>query len=628
MGRWTTLLFTSLLACSDYELKEHKDPTVGDSNPPQDSEAPRDSEPAPASCDEFEAPGPYEAGEDETCYDEAVWTPGSFDPIIEWQWGSNPIASGYDHIMAAPVVANLTDDNADGVIDDADIPDIVFTTFSSSAYTSAGALNVISGDGTLTHWSKTDLGGYHPYGSGGVAVADLEGDGQPEILVAGVEAAVLVVDASGGLKWASGGATSAYGCPAVADMDGDGFAEVIFGHQILDHRGNLVGLGKHGNGGGYMSFAVDMDGDGQLEVVVGDAVYERDGSALWSNGEYDGIPAVADFDADGEPEVVSVAGGVVTLVDNDGTRIWQTALPGGGSGGAPTVADFDGDGEPEVGVAGLGAYTMFDTDGAVVWSNPTEDDSSSRTGSAVFDFEGDGVSEVVYADEHDLFIYSGPDGTILLDETGHASGTLMEYPLIADVDNDGSTEIVLASNDYGISGWQGITVIGDLHASWAPARPVWNQYAYHITNVNADGSIPVSPDDNWDSWNNFRAAGSEQGPPTWKADLAFGDAVYCLDECGSEGHLLLWLPVENRGLVDAGSFMVRMYQTGGHKEIMIHSETVSGLAAGQSVVLGPLDLDRAAWGPGNLTVRLDEPDAVAECDHQVNERDLGTWLCP
>jgi hypothetical protein len=625
--RWWPLLL-SLCSCSDYELTEHKDPPSGDSDPPVETQPPEDSEPPVTSCDDFEPPEPYEATRDETCFEEAVWTPGSFDPVIEWQWDSNPTGSGYDHIMAAPAIGNLTDDNGDLVIDADDIPDIVFTTFAGSAYTSAGALNFISGDGTGTWWSKTEFDGYHPHGSGGVAVADLEGDGRPEILVAGIEAAVLVIEANGSLKWAGGSTPYGYGCPAVADMDGDGLSEVIFGHQIMDWQGNTIGEGSYGNGGIYMSFAVDMDADGVLEVVAGDAVYEMDGSLLWANGENDGIPAVADFDADGLPEVVTVTGGYVTLVDTDGSRLWQTALPGGGSGGAPTVADFDGDGQPEVGVAGLGAYTMFDGDGSVVWSNPTEDDSSSRTGSAVFDFEGDGVSEVVYADEHNLFIYSGPDGAILLNEPGHASGTLFEYPLIADVDNDGSTEIVLASNDYGIAGWQGITVIGDLHGSWAPARPVWNQYAYHITNVDSDLGIPSSPDENWASWNNFRAAGSEQGPPTWKPDLAFGEASFCLDECRSDDHALLWLPVENRGLVDAGGFMVRVYQTGGHKEIMVHSETVMGLATGETTILGPITIDRATWGPGNLTVRLDEPDAVAECDHQVNERDLGTFPCP
>ncbi len=529
--------------------------------------------------------------------------------------------------MAAPAIGNLTDDNGDGLVDDGDIPDIVFSTFTGGDYRGEGALTAISGDGSGTWWSFLDVQGHSFFSAGGVAIGDLEGDGLPDVCAAGYKEAVVCLEGDGQLKWAAGSELSYYGCPAIADMDGDGCAEVIFGAQIFDCMGNLLGQGAYGNGGGYsMSFAVDMDADGQLEVVAGNAVYEMDGSALWTNGESDGKPAVADFDGDGLPEVVTVTGGQVTLSDTDGSRLWQSELPGGGTGGAPTVADFDGDGQPEVGVAGLGAYTMFDTDGSQVWSNPTEDDSSSQTGSSVFDFEGDGVSEVVYADEHDLYVYSGPDGSILLDAKDHASGTLMEYPLVADVDNDGSTEIIVVSNDYAISGWQGVTVIGDLNDSWAPARPVWNQFAYHITNVDSDAGIPSSQAENWLSWNNFRAGGSEQGPPTWLADLVPGGPSWCLEEC-AQGRAQLYLPVENRGLVDADAFEVSFTMNDAGSVKALASSTVNGLAVGSSVVLGPLVIDYLDWGPAELWVAVDEGGAVNECDEDNNALSLGTWPC-
>jgi hypothetical protein len=292
------------------------------------------------------------------------------------------------------------------------------------------------------------------------------------------------------------------------------------------------------------------------------------------------------------------------------------------------VADFDGDGEPEVGVAGLGAYTMFDSDGTVVWSNTTQDRSSSRTGSSVFDFEGDGVSEVVYADEEHLYIYSGPDGAVLLKLSDHASGTLYEYPLIADVDQDGSAEIVVASNDYAWAGWQGITVIGDRGSTWAPARPVWNQFAYSITNVEADGGIPLVQQPNWRSWNNFRAAGSEAGPPTWKADLGLGEPALCLDECSTGDHALLWLPVQNSGLVDAGAFAVTLVVDADATETEVVREEVTSLAAGASMVLGPFDIAGNDWRAGRLTARVDPDDAVEECEHEANTRVVGTWPCP
>src|SRR5205085_11574491 len=104
-----------------------------------------------------------------------------------------------------------------------------------------------------------------------------------------------------------------------------------------------------------------------------------------------------------------------------------------------------------------------------------QDYSSAVTGSSVFDFEGDGAAEVVYADEQTLWVYDGGSGAVELALDSHSSGTLMEYPLIVDVDHDGAAEIVVASNDYAFAGSHGITAIGDARGTWAPGRPIWNQ---------------------------------------------------------------------------------------------------------------------------------------------------------
>ena len=46
-----------------------------------------------------------------------------------------------------------------------------------------------------------------PWGSGGVAIGDLDGDGQPEVCTAGVDYAVMCVDGSdGSLVWAAAAA--------------------------------------------------------------------------------------------------------------------------------------------------------------------------------------------------------------------------------------------------------------------------------------------------------------------------------------------------------------------------------------------------------------------------------------
>ncbi len=440
------------LACSDYELNQADKADEGDDTADLDS----DDTGSVDACPGDEPSGPPDVSIDESCVVEV--DPGEFEPTVEWQWSANATFPGYEQIMATPAVGNLTDDDGDGDIDEDDVPEVVFAAFSGSAYTSPGVITAISGDTGAELWSVSSAGGYGMYSSSGVAIGDLEGDGLPDVCVAGSSTSVVCLEHDGSFKWAAGSTPYYVGCPAMADLDGDGLSEVIFGDQIFAFDGTPLGAGGMGVGGRYTSFAVDMDADGQLEVVAGRSVYEMDGSLLWDDGLSDGIPAVGDFDGDGLPEVVRTASSLLILTDTDGTVLWQVSVPGGG-GGAPTVADYDGDGQPEVGVAGLSYYTLFDTDGTVLWSNSTEDDSSSVTGSSVFDFDRDGAAEVVYADEHYLYVYDGATGAVRMSMDGHASATLFEYPIVADVDHDGSTEIIVASNNYAWEGWTGITVV-------------------------------------------------------------------------------------------------------------------------------------------------------------------------
>jgi hypothetical protein len=48
----------------------------------------------------------------------------------------------------------------------------------------------------------------------------------------------------------------------------------------------------------------------------------------------------------------------------------------------------------------------------VVWQVQNHDLSSSVTGSSVFDFEGDGKAEVIYADECFLWVFDGQTGAV------------------------------------------------------------------------------------------------------------------------------------------------------------------------------------------------------------------------
>src|SRR6202008_2734961 len=79
------------------------------------------------------------------------------------------------------------------------------------------------------------------------------------------------------------------------------------------------------------------------------------------------------------------------------------------------------------------------------WAPPSQDCSSGATGSTIFDFEGDGKAEAVYADECFLRVYEGGTGEVLF-SAFRKSCTWVENPIIADTDKDTRTEIVVNSN--------------------------------------------------------------------------------------------------------------------------------------------------------------------------------------
>jgi hypothetical protein len=493
-----------------------------------------------------EPPAGYVGDFDPACKSEPQV--GVFKPVVEWKkvdWTVNPAAKA---VMMAPIVVSLSDDNMDGKIDGDDMPDIAYVSF-NGPQDQPGTVRAISGDGSKELWSA--VGGL--CATSGLAAGDLDGDGVVELVGVTSSLQVRAFEHDGTIKWTTAASYAAdmklcYSTPAIADMDGDGSPEVIVGRLILDAAGNERGKGMFGVGAaGFSSasFAADIDGDGKQEVVVGNALYRVDGSAIWSNGQTDGYPAVADFDGDGKPEIVVSGFGKVRLQNGGGGTIWSVANPALG-GGPPTIADFDGDGAPEVGVAGKTNYVVFETDGTVLWQQPTQDASSAATGSSVYDFEGDGIADVVYADETTLYVYSGKDGAIKLSYAEHASATIIEYPLVVDVDGDDQVEIVVAHTGY-MGPEQGITVLGDMDKSWRPGRKIWNQHAYSITNVNEDGTIPALPDPNWLTYNNFRSG--DLSPPDGLAapDLRLLAPESCLNECLGGKQAVVWYQLQNAG---------------------------------------------------------------------------------
>jgi len=571
---------------------------------------------------------------DDACTREVV--PGVFFPGVQCEWLGPPLGDQFpDHknVLGSPMVANLG-----SRVGEFDTPSIVFVSYnntdggdescqgSNPAY--FGVLRIIDGASCTQLASLPDP----IIASQSVAIADLGGrDGVPELVAArqdgGLIAFTLGADGTWGVLWRSADTYGDTFCNwtgiSIHDLDDDGVPEVLYQGAVYSAAGVLLNtplppLTLDPLSVGYIPVVADADGDGLPELITGARLYEWDRATTeWvpglELGGVNGRVALADLGTygadlagddratlDGIPEVVTVNAGVVNAYALAGRAIFTGQLQGtpAGSGGPPTLADFDGDGRVEIASAGGTAYTVFDPDcvaGAlaatcasgrvdgILWAQPSQDLSSNVTGSSVFDFEGDGRAEVVYADECFTRVYDGTTGQVVYSRF-RRSCTWYENPIVADVDADFNAEIVVPSNtncplttcpvldpifdgvqclddsdcpasaacgreqatdtlgrcrctadpdcggdnfvcrdpiagpstagkvcraeNPGINTAFGIRVIADQVDRWVSTRPIWNQHAYSVTNIDETGAVPRTSQwlRNWTQpgLNNFR----------------------------------------------------------------------------------------------------------------------------
>ena len=424
-------------------------------------------------------------------------TPGPLTPVLEWSWTASTTFPTELNVMSTPGIVDLNGD---------DVPDVVFgaTASTGGALVEVGHLRALDGASGVEIFTVTDVN-QRVNTAASVAIGDIDQDGLPEIVACLFTGNQLIAfEHDGTLKWITAPlAAINWGAPAIADLNQDGSPEIVIGRQAIDATGTILWTGTAGTGSGgnvgAVNLVADIDLDGSPEVVAGNTAYSATGAIEWTQAAVaDAYPAVANLDADAFAEIVVVGNGQVWCLEHTGAVKWgPVAIPGGGHGGPPTIADYDGDGAAEIGVAGAARYIVLEHDGSLKWSAVTQDSSSNRTGSSVFDFEGDGSAEVVYRDELFLRVYRGSDGFVLF-QTPMSSCTWHEYVLVADVDNDGNAEIVaVANNNCGFGPQRGVYVFGASDDSWVPTRTLWNQYAYHITNVLDDGTIPAVEPSSW-----------------------------------------------------------------------------------------------------------------------------------
>lgn len=540
---------------------------------------------------------------------------------IEWQWtglASDPtVKSSY----VTPVVAPMRDTDGDGDIDTRDVPDIAFVTV-------GGWLVVVAGDTGVERWAVDGM-----EGQAGVAVADLDEDGAADVLTVDEDGFPVLFDADGAELWRAPRSVAAgYPQPAVADLDADGRPEALVDNLVLD---GVTGVVESDfppmSGQPYrMAVAGDLDLDGSQEVIFGDTVYDAAGTPLWSGnvtGDYGLWAAPIDADGDPEAEVMVFGGGDLAVFEHDGTPVLRTSDASWDRPGPPCVADFDGDGAVEVAFASYDVFSVLELDGSLVWER-TIDDSSGLAGCAGFDFDADGAYEVVYADQRRLFIFDGADGSRRFRQSNHESVTAFEYPVVADVDADGSAEIVFVSN-YWDEGWGGLTVLGHDGDGWPPSGSSWPVHDFAVTNVSSLGRIPRSPYPPWRIYNVMRARPSADGAAT---DLGVEIVDVCASSCDPEvGIARVAVQVWNEGsLASPASLPLSLYVDTGSSSVLLGQQAIPPLESGASSDALLFEVPVTELAAGTLFVLADDdleggPGLLVECDETDNRHDWVAW---
>lgn len=336
-----------------------------------------------------------------------------------------------------------------------------------------------------------------------IAIADVNQDGKPDILVANDSGTVTVLlgDGKGNFHEAKGSPVSAGHLPndiAVADMNGDGHPDLVIANHQSPYVTILLGDGKGGfrpapgspfdvhsyphphgvavgafSGKGKLDVVTDSWGNNQIELLDGDGK-----GGLQTPGHFFQVGRrpyerlrSADFNHDGNPDVVTtnLDDDTVTILLGDGKGGFHEApgspFPAGAKPWEVAIDDFNKDGNADLAIipyerdvtdATRVVVTILLGDGKGGF-RPMQTQSLSLEGChgpnsiATGDINGDGYRDIVVwcAESKNMAIFLGSRQGNVFTRVTHAAAGGWGSVAVADLNGDGRDDLVSANSDDG-----------------------------------------------------------------------------------------------------------------------------------------------------------------------------------
>ena len=257
------------------------------------------------------------------------------------------------------------------------------------------------------------------------------------------------------------------------------------------------------------------------------------GSVKWqcNTKGSDSPPTIADVDNDGKPEILhgEFGGYVMCINAENGSQSWEIPVDTNSwIQTAPTIVDLDNNSQYDF-VVGTWNFNSLDSvyayrgdNQALLWSYPVHD--YMYHGTAVADLDNDGKPELLIGSYNDtLYCINGENGTTNW-KYAATGGYIGSPATIADVDNDGSCDVIF------VSSWKVYALSGTGSLKWQYNIPGYEQSfrGVAIADINND----VYPDVIFGTdGGKVMALNGNNGSLIWSIDLAahYGNPDFEID---------------------------------------------------------------------------------------------------